>query len=210
MPHAPHDQRSVSQVLADLGRMGDGDRLRLGDLVEALQDRAFGVLMLVLALPNAIGIGAIPGVSTVFGLPQIVLAIQMAIGLERPWLPKTLLDRSLARRDFDRVVTGATPYLVKIERVLKPRWPALTSYVAERVLGVVLIVLATIVSLPIVFGNQPPAIAMALIALGLIERDGLFVVVGLATSVIAAALAGAVIAGGAAAVYYFFQWVFGL
>ena len=207
--HAP-DSRKISEILADLSAHGEGDRIRLGDLLAALGERAFGVMMLVLALPNAIGLGAIPGVSTVFGLPQVVLALQMIVGRERPWLPQQLLDRSIARSDFVSVVNKSTPYLQKFERLLRPRWMALTSYIAERLLGVGFLILATIVSLPIVFGNQPPAIAMALIALGMIERDGVIVVLGLVTGVVAVAIAGVVVIGGAAAIYLIFTRLFGM
>lgn len=208
-PQAP-DSRKISEILADLAAHGEGDRIRLGDLLAALGERAFGVMMLVLALPNAIGLGAIPGVSTVFGLPQVVLALQMIVGRERPWLPSQLLDRSVARSDFVSVVAKSTPYLQKFERFLRPRWMALTSYVAERMLGVGFLILATIVSLPIVFGNQPPAIAIAIIALGMIERDGLVVILGLVSGVVAVAIAGAVVIGGAAAIYLVFMRLFGM
>jgi hypothetical protein len=208
---APHavDSRKVSEILAGLAGQGDGARIKLGDIVAALGERAFGVLMLVLALPNAIGLGAIPGVSTVFGAPQIVLALQMMVGRERPWLPAQLLERSIARADFERVVRKATPHLQSLERYLRPRWAWMSSYLAERLLGVVFLVLATIVSLPIVFGNQPPAIAMAVIALGVIERDGAFAVAGLVVAAIALVVAAAVVAGGVAAIYLVFSYLFG-
>lgn len=185
------------------------ERVRLADLVNALGDRAFGVLILIFALPNAVGLGAIPGLSTVFGVPQIFVAAQMALGLHRPWLPRWLLEKSIAQGDFVKMVDRSRPYLLKAERVLRPRWPAMSSYVAERVLGVVFVMLASIVSLPIPLGNQPPAVAMAVISIGLVERDGVYVTIGLVVSVVAVALAGAVVLGGAAALIFLFRQIFG-
>lgn len=208
--HHPHDSRKISEVLTDLGRNGTGDRLKLGDFISVLGDRAFGISMLILALPNAVGLGAIPGLSTVFGLPQIVLAVQMAIGLERPWLPQWLLERSIARKDFDTMIARSMPYLLRVEKVLRPRWPALSSYVAERILGVVFAGLAAVVSLPIPLGNQPPAVGIALISLGLIERDGVFITFGLIISVIAVVLATAVVLVGAGAIWLLVTHLFGL
>jgi hypothetical protein len=207
--HPQHDTRKISEVLADILRNAPGDRIRLRDLVSALEDRAFGLLIFILALPNAIGIGAIPGVSTVFGVPQIILGLQMMIGLERPWLPQWLLDKGIARKDFTTMIEKSTPYLHKVERFLRPRWEFMSSYVAERILGAIMAVMAAIVSMPIPFGNQPPAVAMALISLGVIERDGMFVILGLVAAVISVALAGLVVVGGGAAIWLLFSTMFG-
>jgi hypothetical protein len=198
----------VSEMLLALRARG-ADRVRLRDLVEALDDRAFGAAMLVFALPNAVGIGAIPGVSTLFGVPQIVLAVQMILGYERPALPAWLLDRSLGRTEFERIVDRGVPWLQRVERILKPRLVAVTDGWPERLLGVVFLAMAAIVSLPIVFGNQPPAVAMALIALGHVARDGAFVIAGCVAAVFATAIAAAVVAGGAAVIWYAVVHFFG-
>jgi hypothetical protein len=58
--------------------------------------------------------------------------------------------------------------------------------------GLVLLLLSIIVALPIPFANQPPAIAQGLIALGLIERDGVVVLIGVGVATIATAIAIAV------------------
>jgi hypothetical protein len=206
----PQDFRKISDLLIELGRNGAGDRVRLGDLLSVLGDRAFSISMLILALPNAVGLGAIPGLSTVFGLPQIFLALQMTVGMERPWLPHWLLERTIARKDLDTMIAKSMPYLLRIEKVLRPRWEMMSSYVAERCLGAVFVVLASVVSLPIPFGNQPPAIGIALISLGLVERDGRFIVFGLVASVIAVAIAAAVVLAGTAAVWLLITHLFGL
>lgn len=198
MQTGPQEHRRISALIAELAHAGAGDRIRMGDIVAALGDRAFALLILIFALPNAIGLGGIPGLSTIFGVPQIFIAIQMAMGRERPWLPRWVLDKSLARGDFVKMTERAAPYMARAERVLRPRWPAMCTPAVERFLGVVFAVLAAIVSLPIVFGNQPPAIAMAVISLGIIERDGLYIAIGLILSVIATLIAVAVVAGFAA------------
>jgi hypothetical protein len=198
----------VSEMLLALRARG-ADRVRLRDLVEALDDRAFGAAMLIFALPNAVGIGAIPGVSTLFGVPQIVLAVQMILGYERPALPVWLLDRAIGRTEFERIVDRGVPWLQRVERVLRPRLSGLTDGWPERVLGVVFLAMAAIVSLPIVFGNQPPAVAMALMALGHVARDGAFVIAGCVAAVFAVAIAAAVVAGGAAVIWYAVVHFFG-
>jgi hypothetical protein len=165
-------------------------------------------MILVFALPNAVGLGAIPGVSAVFGLPQFFVALQMAVGRERLWLPAWLLDRSLAAADFSKMVAKSMPHLERAERVLRPRFPALSSPTAERIWGFVFAILSGIVSLPIPLGNQPPAVAMAIMSMGLIQRDGLFVAIGLLVGLMSIVIAGVVVVGGAALLYVIFDHVF--
>lgn len=200
--------RKVSAILAEIAA-DSGDRVRLRDLVNALGDRAFGLLILVFALPNAVGLGTIPGLSTIFGLPQMFIAVQMMLGWHKPWLPNWLLDKSLARGDFQTMIDKSTPYLQRAETLLQPRWPALSSAFAERLLGLVFLLLATIVAMPIPGGNWPPAVAMAFISIGLVERDGLYITLGLGVSFIAVCIAGAVIAATGAALYFAFIHLFG-
>lgn len=198
--------RKTSEILEQLARDAT-TRVALGDLVTSLGDRAFGLLMLIFALPNAVGLGTIPGLSTVFGLPQAIFAVQMIAGLQKPWLPRFLMEKSLSAEDFRSIVSKAHPQLSRFELMLKPRLEALTSPLAERVLGIIFLILATIVALPIPLGNWPPAIAMAVISIGLVERDGLFVLIGLVVGVVAIAIALTVVSVGAAAVWYAVSWL---
>jgi hypothetical protein len=205
--HATNSRRT-SEILEEIAR-GRTARVTLGDIVERLGDRAFGVIMLIFSLPNAVGLGSIPGVSTVFGLPQVIFALQMILGRSRPWLPRWLLAKSLSAADFRKLVEKSRPQLERLERTLKPRLHFLSSIWAERLLGLVFLVLAMIVALPIPGGNWPPAIAMALLAAGVIERDGVCVLIGLAVSAVAVVIALAVVALGVTAVWFAVTHVFG-
>jgi hypothetical protein len=197
--------RKTSEILDQLARTATS-RVAIGDLVSSLGERAFGLLMLIFALPNAIGLGTIPGMSTVFGLPQVIFALQMIAGYEKPWLPRVLLEKSLSAEDFRSIVAKSHPHLDRVERMLRPRLMAFTSPFAERILGVFFLVLASIVAMPIPLGNWPPAIAMAVIALGLVENDGLLVLIGLVLGVVAIVIALAVVSAGAAAVWLALRW----
>jgi hypothetical protein len=201
--------RKISELLTEFAAARKNGRVSMGELADAFDERAFGVLMLILSLPNAVGLGAIPGLSTVFGVPQIFFALQMAAGREDPWLPGFLANRSISGADFMVMVEKAMPYLLRAERTLRPRHEALTSRLAERLIGVLCVILAVIVSLPIPLGNQPPAIAMAVISLGLIEQDGAFVGAGAAIGFLSIAIALLVVLGGAAVLYLGLKELFG-
>lgn len=182
----------ASAVLDDFLRHDHGARIALGDLVAILGDRAFGALLLILSIPNIL---PVPGLSTATGLPMLLIGAQIAAGRDRPWLPRRLAALTLERDAFLRVIAKAKPHIDRLERHLRPRLPALTTPTAERLLGVAVMILAGILSLPIVFGNQPPALAIALIALGLIEKDGVFVLSGLVAGLVAIVIITAVLFG---------------
>jgi hypothetical protein len=78
----------------------------------------------------------------------------------------------------------------------RPRWAAFAGQ--ERLIGLVCAYLSLILLLPLPFVNAPPAICLALIALGLIQRDGVLIALGLAGTVMTtfALVAAVVWAGG--------------
>ncbi len=191
-PLPPPRRRRASELLLDFLEHEHGSTITLGGLVALLGDRAFGMMLLLLAIPNVI---PMPGLSTAVGIPMILLGGQMAVGMRQPWLPRRLAAVGFDRDAFLGVVRRVLPHVVRVERHLKPRLPQFTEALAERLLGLVIIVLAGVLSLPIVFGNLPPAIGIGLIALGLIERDGAFVLAGLVASVLGLAFVSAVVLG---------------
>jgi hypothetical protein len=162
----------VSELLDLLARTWPNERISLGDITRLLGNRGYGVLMLVLALP-----GAVPGISSIAAVPLALVALQLAIGLPRPWLPRFLADRSLSRADFLRMVERADPYLNRVERLLRPRLAVLTGPVGERVIGVLCLALALLLTIPILF-NMPLVVPIALMALAVLERDGVLAAVG--------------------------------
>jgi hypothetical protein len=176
----------------------DRDRVSIRDVVDALGDRSFAPVMILLAVPNAIPF--IPGSSTVLGLLLALLAVQLLFGFRRVWLPERLNRWSFDRDGFGRVVAKVTPWLARFERMARPRyWPE--SYrLAERLAGAVAIVLSLMIMLPIPFANGMPAIAICLLALGISERDGLWLGAGILVGCLAAGIvAGLFLAGFAAA-----------
>src|SRR5882724_11767908 len=146
-PDAPLQR--VSDLLDQLSRTWPHERVSLGDVTRLLGERGYGVLMLVLVLP-----GAVPGVASIAAIPLALVAVQLAIGLPRPWLPRFLAARSLSRAEFARMIARVVPSLTRIERLLRPRFMALTGPFGERVLGVVCLALALLLAVPILF-NWP-------------------------------------------------------
>lgn len=186
----PHAGSALSAVLRHLAADTTRERIAVGDLLAALGDRALGALLFVFAVPNVLPTP--PGTSTLLGAPLVFLAAQLAFGL-KPWLPAIVARRSMSQADFAALVRRIAPWLERAERLLRPRSLGLPRAVMERGAGTVCLLLSLILVLPIPLGNMLPALALCLLALGVLERDGVWVLAGLATSVAAVALVWGVI-----------------
>jgi hypothetical protein len=200
---APKSPRT-STLLRDFIATQTEPRLTMGDLRDALDDRGFGVLILIFALPNLVPVN-IPLLSAVLGLPLVLLAAQLAYGRHKPWLPDWLARQSFPRLGFAAVVMHASPYLERAERLLRPRLPDLLSWTGERLIGVALFILAVVLTAPIPFGNWLPAFAIAIIGLALVEKDGVAVLIGLAVGAIGLIVVAMVIGGVIAATMLLFS-----
>jgi hypothetical protein len=119
-----------------------------------------------------------PGLSAVLGLPLLVVTAQLMLRSSRPWLPQALAARTVRRGDLQGVIRRALPLLIRLETLFRQRLTWVLFPLARRLVGVVSFLLAVIVFLPIPFGNMFPSLAIAVLGLGLVERDGLAVILG--------------------------------
>lgn len=161
----------------------EGDRLTVGDIVAVLKDRAFALLIVILGLPNCLPMP--PPIPLVCGLLLLLVAIQITVGMASPWLPSALLRRSVARKDVERAANRAVPLLRRLENWSRPRMSLFETAIGMRGVGLLLLTLslALIVAAPLV-GQIPLGLAICLVGLGLVERDGVVVIVGLAVGAV--------------------------
>lgn len=184
------ERKRLSAVLDEIAGDATRERIAISDLLDAMQARAYGALLLIFALPNVLP--APPGTSGLLGLPLLFIATQMMLG-RMPWFPKVIAARSMARADFGKIIERVSPLIARAERLLKPRLMWLSDPVVERGLGAVCLALALILVLPVPFGNMLPAFTICIIALGVLERDGAWILGGLVLAVAAAVIAYGVI-----------------
>jgi hypothetical protein len=181
---AEPDGRPLSEVLGELPR---GRAVTVAETLEAVGPRAHGCALLVLALPDAVPL-PIPSLSAV--LAGAAPAPDLASG--RLWRG-TRASRSrggvaLPARLVGMLRERVAPLLRRAERLSHPRWEPLAGH--QRPLAVVCLYLAVVLLLPIPFFNTPPALCLVLLALGMVQRDGVLVVAGLAgTAMVTLALA---------------------
>ena len=168
----------TSDVLTLLASQ-ESERLTVGDIIAVLRDRAFALLVVLLGLPNCLPMP--PPIPLVCGLLLLVIAVQIVAGMSSPWLPRRVLGQSVARETVAKAVTRAVPLLRRLERWSRPRMSVFETALGMRGMGVLLLAMAlALIVAPPFFGQIPLGLAVSLIGLGLVERDGVVVAIGLA------------------------------
>lgn len=166
----PVERKRASALLLDLCRAWPAERISIGDLMTALGDRGYGLLMLALALPNLIP-APLPGLSGVLGTPIILLALMMLLGYPQPVLPRVIRERTVPRAAMEAVLARAQPWLMRLERFVRPGTLRLPHRGVEIAAALLLGINATLLALPIPFGNPAPALAIVVMSVALVEAD---------------------------------------
>ncbi len=128
--------------------------LTVGDLMASLRTRAFGLSLILFGLPNLL---PIPGLPILTGIILALLAVQIVLGRDVPWLPARIAGTTLPRERLNQVMARTLPLLRWIERVTKPRFALAAGPTARRVVGLTVLVLAVLlIILPIPWiGSMP-------------------------------------------------------
>ena len=151
----------------------------------------------------------IPLLSAVLGVPLVLLAAQLSYGRHKPWFPDWLTSQSFPREGFVAVVNRALPFLERVEKLLRPRLTVLLSWTGERLVGIAILILAVVLTLPIPFANWLPACGIAVFGLAIVEKDGVAVLVGLALGIASVIVAATVVIGLVKAFLFFLERVAG-
>lgn len=190
----------ISEALALILVSHTTERISVGELLDALSDHGFGLLILVPALFNAIPGPHIPGFSLPFAVALVVLGAQLALGWASPWVPRRVRRWSVTSAGYARFLGRALPTIRRVEGWLRPRPSWLTGPIGTKVVGVTVILESVVLALPIPFGNGAIAYALIVLALGLMEEDSRALRLGLAFGFLALAWNIALVAGGALAI----------
>jgi hypothetical protein len=204
---SPH---SAADMLREVADAHASEYISVDEILTGLGNQGFGLLVLVLALPNAIPGPIIPGFSVPFALCIVLLSIQILRGYRRPLLPAWLRRRVFRRERFHRFIARAEPALRRFERWFKPRATRFLKRRGNRsrALGFFLIVFALVLALPIPIGNGPQAFAICIVGLGMFEGDEKVENIGIAIG-IAATLLNAVIVVAGVQIFHYALRVFG-
>lgn len=176
MTAAPIEALSISQRLAKLAEDVEGETATMDWILAQLHERAFGLFLLVLALPCCIPF--LYGVPQVVALPLMFISAQMLFGRDAPWLPERLGARTVSKQALLNLAGRAAPWLRRIEAVSRPRLSSLTRRPMDQLVGVALVLFSASILVPLPGTNTVPGFAVVIVAMGLLQRDGILVILG--------------------------------
>lgn len=179
----------LTKLLDTLDESIDGQKeVSLADIVEALEKRGFGALLLVPALITVLPTGAIPGVPAACAVVICLVAGQIVIGLKKPWVPSPLGRISISRKKLSNAIEKTKPYAEAVDEFAMPRYEFLTKDASQRVIALLCMALAVLMGM-IGFVPFVPALfslPVLLFAAGICLRDGLLTLSGFAFCFVAA------------------------
>jgi len=204
-PKFPLPPPPISVVLDQL--LATEKHITIGEIVDRIDERGFGLLMLVLGLPMLIPILP-PGASTLVGPIYSLLALRLIIGMDRPWLPGFVRRKELSARTLESLRRRGVPLVRRIERFSRPRFRVLNNPVIVRVAAVNVFIMGLVLLSPAPFLNTLPALSVIFIGLGLLNDDGIFLLMGLLVGTAVIGLLTATIGLIVSAVKRLFPWWF--
>ncbi len=166
---------------------------RVGRLRDWLAERGLAALLFLVGAVNMLPLP--PGTSIISGVPALILAWQMMVKRQSVWLPKRLLDWPLTEEHLETLRRRVVPRLFWLEKFVRPRYWPLARGRDESLIGLICLVLAVALVLPVPFGNWPSAFAITLLSLALLQRDGLLLLAGVIAAAISLAIFIVVVLG---------------
>ena len=197
-------QRSSDKLLEIMHSNALTEDICFEEILKLLGERAFGIALLFFSLPSALPFSVIPGVAFVFSLPILFFAVQMVLGRNTLWLPKIMAKHTIPHKTVVNIIHKTVPYLKKAEFFLKPRWAFMSGRFMEIINGMVIFCLAVLLILPIPFSNFIFALLLIIFSLGLIEKDGVFIMLGYVATTIYVSFVSLFIM---AAIHHIMAWI---
>ena len=175
-------------------------KVTLAEILSLAGERIFGFLFVLISIPSALPVPA-AGYSIPFAIVIFLLAIQLVIGRQRPWLPAKMMNSSIKLETAQGFIKAAIPWLRRIEAVTKPRFAYLcTSLPGQILIGSAIALMSISMMIPIPLTNTIPAAGILITAFGLLEDDGLICIGGLFVCAVGATVSISVLAFGVTAV----------
>lgn len=149
------------------------------DCIGVLGENSILLGLMLFTLLSSLPLFGIPGFTTLTGVPIVLLGGQLLAGREEIWLPRRIRRRPLTSPKLWAWMQRTLPTVRKVERLMKPRLPAMASPAMHRVCGIAFVMMGTLLALPIPLINFPAGFSMFVLAVGLVERDGVLIGIGL-------------------------------
>lgn len=158
-----------------------------------------GLLSLVFLIPVSI-----PGVSTVFGAAILLIGVSLLFN-RNLWLPHSFQHRVISSDKLRPTLNRALVWLRRLERISRAhRLSWLASDGPMRILNSLSLILGAVLLMApfgfIPLSNTLPALAILCLAVGLLQRDGVCILLGYAANIGTIVYFAFLVAGGGLAI----------
>jgi hypothetical protein len=174
----PPDTHTLKGDMDALLARANGQSITMQQMIDALQDRGHAVLLILLTAPFAVI--PIPGFSTIGGAVIMCIAASLTLGF-KPWVPGFIARKEISNERLTKLVHAVDIVFGKIGKMIKPRMQWLVTLPGSHFflgLSIMAATVALALPIPIPGNNIPPAICILILAFGLLERDGVMVIIG--------------------------------
>ena len=182
-PNRPEEQR-LSQMMTHLVGLCSRDALTLGELLHELSLFGHMLVCLVFAVPFLMPV-PLPGLSTAFGFVIGFVALQIVLNKD-PWVPNAWRNKSISTALLRKLFAALARLLLVTERFIRPRLNLFARHPGlVRANGALIFLISMLLAIPMPPGfNAPPALAIVVLTIGSLERDGLVVILGYVLSIL--------------------------
>lgn len=164
---------SLSAVLCKLEQESAEHPITIRRMLEYLSGRGYPAVIAMFSVPAILPVIAAP-----MGFVLIFSGLRMALG-RKLWIPVRVQDYEVPRGKVVEMIKAASSLCLKIEKALKPRYCIICTHPwSHRIHGFLITAIAIMLPLPIPGTNWLYAIPILIIGLGLMENDGLVVLIG--------------------------------
>lgn len=200
--------RKISSIFLDLGKKDTDDRTKLGELLTDFHENGLLLMMLFFALPVAIPLPYPPGFTTIMGIPLMLLSIQMLFGFRKAFLPNKISRYAISNNILISISNKVVPVLRSLEKYIKPRFAFAKSIYCQQFIGLISLICSISVAIPFPLTNAVPALGIVVMALGLLNKDGLVILFGLVVSIIGLLIAIVAFTASLVSIKYLFNLFF--
>ncbi len=202
------DQRKViaTDAIEGVVNSSSSDRVLIADLMAAMEGVGFGLAVMVFAFGILIPLP--PPFPSIISVPLVIFSLQMMVGFKSPKLPQRFAKLTVKRSTLATLVRKSSPYIRRVESILRPRFYFMTKPFAERIVGFFVFVFSTFILLPMPLSNFIPGFGILIIAFGLLGKDGLAVICGIVVGLIGISISVTTIFVGVEVLHYIKDWLF--
>ena len=165
--------------------------ITIGEICDRTSHAGFGVMFGFMAALLALIAVPFVGLSVPFGLAVGSIGVQMIVGMQQPWLPQRVRQYTVSMKTLHWLSTRVARWTSGLERYIRPRMTVLARgpFWTLAGVGIVLQGVGLALPIPIPGTNWPFIIVILIYAIGLLEDDGIMILLGHALTSVGIALA---------------------